>query len=140
MTDRITNLGPYDLLDWLLSCGSRDEIHAAIASWLQANPRAPTLAQQFARVDEMLAPWYAAGYDPRPLEPAVAELAAIVEGLGIDTGESTARGWLEDWLHEPHPALGGRCPIHLLASPEGVQQVRRLLRDTVSGAGPVERS
>lgn len=42
--------------------------------------------------------------------------------------------WLQDWLHRPQPALGGRQPAELLSTDEGIASVSRALGSILSGA------
>lgn len=42
--------------------------------------------------------------------------------------------WFAEWLMRPQPALGGSQPTDLLATPEGIESVRRALGASMSGA------
>lgn len=42
--------------------------------------------------------------------------------------------WLDEWLRQPIPALGGRVAGDLLIHPDGVESVKRVLGAMVSGA------
>lgn len=63
----------------------------------------------------------------------VAELVNVAERILFESGpprasdEFDARRWVEQWIHTPHPALGWRCPMHLLGTAEGLDEVRSLL-------------
>ena len=45
-----------------------------------------------------------------------------------------AAKWLGQWIERPQPALGGRKPAELIATPTGVEMVSRLLGSIESGA------
>ncbi len=121
------SLSVHDFLSWILGCDSRDEIHAAVREWLRANPRPKTMEEILAHVDDMLAGLYQQHYDPRIVAPAVAELVSLAEQFVRDGEPSGARAWIDDFIHQPHVALGGRCPVQLLTTPEGLAQVKVLL-------------
>jgi len=121
------SLSVHDFLGWILGCDSRDEIHAAVQDWLQANPRPKTMDEILAHVDDMLAGLYQKEYDPRVVAPAVAELAVMAEQFVSESDPIGPREWIDEFIHQPHPSLGGRCPVQLLATPEGVAQVKALL-------------
>lgn len=61
------------------------------------------------------------------LESVLHAQAAMPSGFKFDL-------WLEEWLTRPHPALGGFRPTDLLATPEGIESVRRVLGAMISGA------
>lgn len=85
----------------------------------------------------LLSGWYAAYYDPRVVAPAIAELVWLVEHIVRESGRGEgfdAGAWVEDWIHIPHPALAGRCPVELLSTAEGVQLVRETLSRQQSSA------
>ena len=42
--------------------------------------------------------------------------------------------WLTNWMRQPVPALGGRCPAEYMHSIEGQERVARLLAMMQSGA------
>jgi hypothetical protein len=125
MSERTDGPGARQLLEWLLACDSRDEMHRAIHSWLRANPAPPSLDATLARVDAALQGWYRAEYDPRVVSPAIAELVATAERLGRD--RDAMREWVTDWTHEPHEGLGGQAPVRVLHTAEGLDLVRDLL-------------
>ena len=118
MSRTTTNLTAWELLEWLRACDSRDYMRAAIQSWLQASPAPPSMEQIMARVDEALAGWYQPpGYDPSVVAPAIAELVEVADRIVRESGtpgaseQFDARAWVDHWVHVPHPALGGQCPI-----------------------------
>lgn len=130
-------LDTHAFLEWLLSCESREEMHNAIRAWLHAHPRPPTNVEIMARIDDALAGWYQAYYDPRRVAQGFAELEVLAERIVRESGcrdEFDAAAWVRSWAHEPHPALGGRCPVYLLSTPEGVAEVRSLLLRQQSAA------
>jgi hypothetical protein len=114
-----------ELLAWLLDCGSRDEMQAAIRNWLRCNPTPPSIEAVTARVDAALQEWYRAEYDPRLISPAIVELVATAERLGQDRDDM--RAWVADWAHEPHEGLGGQAPVRVLHTAEGLDLVRDLM-------------
>jgi hypothetical protein len=139
----IHTLRPHELLEWLLACGSRDEIHATIHEWLRANPRPRTWQEIKAYVDEVLAGCYLPpdGYDPRIVSPILDELSVIVLRIARESGRGAvdafdARRWTHDWAHLPHPALDGKSPVLVLHTPEGVGKVRKLLERESDGYKP----
>ena len=125
MPEYSTKLSARQLLEWLLACGSTDEMRAAIQSWLCANPAPLTMDAFTARVDAALQGWYRAEYDPRVVSPAIAELVATAERLGRD--RDAMREWVTDWTHEPQEGLGGQAPVRLLHTAEGLDLVRDLM-------------
>ena len=50
------------------------------------------------------------------------------EAASLDTA-----AWLDAWIRVRQPALGGRAPIDMLDSPEGVDAVLRVLGSIQSG-------
>lgn len=141
MTERTDIMHPHELLGWLLECDSLDDMHATIQAWLRANPRTRTAEEIAVHVDEILAGWYQSpdGYDPRTVSPILDQLADIPARIVRESGrpdaeDFDARAWLHDWAHCHHPALGGRAPVHVLHTPEGVAQVRQLLEQQQSSA------
>ena len=74
------------------------------------------------------------------VSPVIAELvdiaARIVRESGTPgaSGEFDASSWVDEWVHTPHPALGGQCPMQLLGTAEGRDAVRSLLERQQSGA------
>jgi uncharacterized protein (DUF2384 family) len=60
------------------------------------------------------------------------EVQRIVNESGEPAGFH-AGNWLQKWIREPVPALGGRCPIDLLFTPEGFDPVLTVLRRKQSG-------
>lgn len=125
MPEYSTKMDARQLLEWLLACGSTDEMRAAIQSWLRANPAPPTMDAFTGRVDAALQGWYRAEYDPRVVSPAIAELVATAERLGRD--RDAMRVWVTDWTHEPQEGLGGQAPVRLLHTAEGLDLVRDLM-------------
>lgn len=61
------------------------------------------------------------------------QVQVMVEQSGNPTGFEPAK-WVADWLDEPLPALGGRCPAEYLDTNEGQQLVSSLLAKMQSGA------
>lgn len=66
-------------------------------------------------------------------------LLALVQRMVDNSASEQAEGfdterWLRQWLDQPNPALGGACPIDLLATQEGTQTVHQLLAAMESGA------
>lgn len=121
------SLTSHDLITWILGCDSRDEIHSAVRDWLRSNPRPKSMDEILAHVDDMLAGLYQKEYDPRAVAPAVAELVSLAEQVVRDGDPGDARAWVDDFIHQPHAALGGRCPVQLLTTPEGLAQVKVLV-------------
>lgn len=71
--------------------------------------------------------------------PAEIEEARHSLQLALDAQGPTPLGfeldlWLREWLIRPQPALGGSRPTDLLATPEGIESVRRALGASISGA------
>lgn len=69
---------------------------------------------------------------PTVLAPATAELVEIAtrivrESGRPDTIDFDAAAWVGQWVHEPHPALGGQRPIDLIGTDDGFELVRNLL-------------
>ena len=60
---------------------------------------------------------------------AMVENSTAVEARSFDSAK-----WLGQWIERPLPALGGRKPIDMLDSSEGLDVVKRLLGSTESGA------
>jgi hypothetical protein len=130
MTEQTARTDARQLLEHLLECDSRDNIHDAIRTWMRANP-APSMTDTFmARVDAALEGWYRAEYDPRLVSPAIAELVTTAERLRKDRGDM--RAWVADWAHEPHDGLGGQAPVRLLHTAEGLDLVRDLMIRAIS--------
>lgn len=126
---RTDQMNAHQLLDWLLTCDSRDEIHFAISSWLRANPRSPE--------EQALALYY--GYNANIVSPRLDELASIARCIVSESGSDQAndfdaRRWIDGWAHSPLIALGGQLPVELLHTEEGVARVRQLLEQIQSGA------
>jgi uncharacterized protein (DUF2384 family) len=66
----------------------------------------------------------------------IAQLVRLVEDM-IPEGKKAdfdASKWVDRWLDEPQPALGGKTPRSFLATAEGRNIVRRLLAKLESGA------
>jgi putative toxin-antitoxin system antitoxin component (TIGR02293 family) len=65
-------------------------------------------------------------------------LAKVQEILAQSTSplaqDFDAARWLGQWIERPQPALGGRKPAELIATPTGVEMVSRLLGAIESGA------
>lgn len=116
------SLSPRELMAWLLTCETRDEMHDAIRDWMRANPV------------------HAPHTDGQDLHKVLAELAEIPRRIVAESGLPgasevfDAEAWLNQWAHLPHPALGEQRPIDLLRTPGGVAQVRQLLEQQQSGA------
>jgi hypothetical protein len=123
-----TNLPARELLERLLGCTALDDVHAAIAAWLAANPRPRTEAEIAAWVDNVLAGWYAAYGDPRPRQARRAELVRIAESMSDPTRDAlVTRVSVFEWLETPHAQLGGRNPDELLDTPEDFERLKALL-------------
>lgn len=63
-------------------------------------------------------------------------LLRTVEAIVAESGEPAgfnAVVWLDDWLHHPLLALGGRLPVEYLDSDEGYRLLVQLLRQMQSG-------
>jgi hypothetical protein len=122
------HLSPHDLLQCLMECDSRDAARAIIASWLRANPRPRTTLEILERVDEALAPWYAAYGDPRPRTARREELVSIVEKTtGCAQEPLGARLWLFEWLETPNAQLDGHRPEELLDTSQDFERLKALL-------------
>jgi len=69
---------------------------------------------------------------------AVATLRAQLDEMLKESGHTDpsfdAGRWLNWWLNNPLPALGGARPITLLDTPEGLGTVATILAQTQSGA------
>lgn len=63
----------------------------------------------------------------------VGQVEAMVEEFGEPAGFD-ARAWLERWLTEPLPALGGARPIDFMNTMEGQNLVSEKLSQIASGA------
>ena len=130
----ITTLPVRAFLEHLLECGSREEVRDEIIAWLRANPRLPTPAEITARVDDVLAGWYAVYGDPRPREARQEELVRAAEGMaGPSRAPLGARVWAFEWLQTPNARLEGRRPNELLDTPEGLERLKELLSVDVAG-------
>ena len=131
MTRRTDTMTPPELLEWLLACDARDEIHDAIRAWLQANPRSEeqALAQCWAR-------YY--GYDATVVAPVLDELAEVARRIVAESApgeidDFDAGRWIHEWAHQPLGALGGQRAVHLLHTEEGVARVKLLLQQIQAG-------
>lgn len=58
----------------------------------------------------------------------------IAASMHPDATDFDIGKWLGQWLQEPNPALGGRCPATLLDTPSGSELVERVLDSIASGA------
>lgn len=56
----------------------------------------------------------------------------LVDESGVATGFD-ASGWLEEWINQPNPALGGEKPLAFLSSVSGRALVEKLLLSAQSG-------
>ena len=70
---------------------------------------------------------------------AMARLLAKAEAIVGNSTSPSARDfdtakWLGQWIERPQPALGGRKPAELIATPTGVEMVSRVLGAIESGA------
>lgn len=64
-------------------------------------------------------------------------LALIVARMVQESGSAQAfdaHQWLNKWIAEPLPALGGRYPVDVLAEPGGFELIRTILTRMQSGA------
>lgn len=50
-----------------------------------------------------------------------------------EPGDFDAKQWLEKWVKQPCPALGGQKPLELLGSDKGAQQIEKVLWQMVAG-------
>lgn len=124
-----TQLPARAFLEHLLECGSGEKMRAEVTAWLRANPAGPTPAEIAARVDDVLAGWYAVYGDPRPREARQEELVRVAEGMaGPARAPLGARVWAFEWLKTPNARLEGRRPNELLDMPEGLERLKELLR------------
>lgn len=69
----------------------------------------------------------------------LARLLAIARGIvdnstAAEAKDFDAAKWLGQWLERPQPALGGRKPADLIATPTGLEMVTRILGAIESGA------
>lgn len=65
------------------------------------------------------------------------ELLALVAQIVSESGQSAgfdAAEWLVKWMSTPVLALGGRAPVSLMATEEGRERIRDLIRRMQSGA------
>lgn len=60
---------------------------------------------------------------------AIADNSSAPEARGFDVGR-----WLGQWIERPQPALGGRKPAEIIATPTGTEVLLRLLGAMESGA------
>ena len=132
-----TRIPARSLLERLLEYDSRDKIHDVIRTWIQANPPPQSLEDIYARVDEILAPWYAVYGDPRARELRREHLVKLAEAMSGPTSEPLGpRYWTFQWLATPNPRLDGRRPEESLDSIDGFERLKQLIRTD----GTVERS
>ena len=71
------------------------------------------------------------------IEDDILALSRLVQRMATESGEPLgfdAQKWLQHWLHEPLPALGGLAPIETLVEPGGIEIVRTILARMQSGA------
>ncbi|WBX95203.1 MbcA/ParS/Xre antitoxin family protein [Pseudoxanthomonas mexicana] len=61
-------------------------------------------------------------------------LQSALDAQGGMPGDFDLDQWLQDWLQQPQPALGGVRPIGLLNTQAGIEAVRRTLGAVLSGA------
>lgn len=64
-------------------------------------------------------------------------LVSLVEQIVRESGDPTgfdARTWVEEWLSQPCPALGGRRPVEYMSTEDGRQVVRQVVEAMQSGA------
>ena len=66
-------------------------------------------------------------------------LIGLAKGIVADSTADAAKDfdaarWLGRWIERPQPALGGRKPADLIATPTGLEMVARLLGAIESGA------
>lgn len=73
-------------------------------------------------------------------EREIAALVRLVRTIVDESGDPAmakafdAAAWLEDWLHQPNPALGGRLPSAWLGRSGGLDVLRTLILRAQSGA------
>ena len=70
---------------------------------------------------------------------AMARLLGLVEesvhqSTALGNTEFNCAKWLGEWIEKPQPALGGRKPADLIATPTGVELVAKLLGSAQSGS------
>ena len=70
---------------------------------------------------------------------AMSKLLAVAQDIVADCATDDAKdfdtsAWLQLWITQPHPALGGQKPANFLASPKGVEIVVQLIGVMRSGA------
>lgn len=58
----------------------------------------------------------------------------LQESTHPDATNFDAKAWLENWVKQPAPALGGARPVEFLGTPDGVDQVERVLGAMQSGS------
>jgi uncharacterized protein (DUF2384 family) len=58
----------------------------------------------------------------------------LVESTHPDAPTFDSDAWLDEWLHTLLPALGGRAPVELLDTRQGLDAVLRVLGSIASGA------
>ncbi|MFL9875869.1 MbcA/ParS/Xre antitoxin family protein [Paraburkholderia megapolitana] len=63
-------------------------------------------------------------------------LVALVQRMVAESGNPIAfdaKQWLNRWLHEPVPALGGRLPVEFLHTPDGAARKTGILASMQTG-------
>jgi hypothetical protein len=72
-----------------------------------------------------------------PSDSDIAELELIVARIVRESGRREgfdAKCWIDRWLADPLPAMGGRRPVDVLEDPGGLERVRAVLLRMQSGA------
>ena len=71
---------------------------------------------------------------PAQIEAIKRRIQAQLEAQDDPSPHFDIDGWLQEWLHRPQPALGGRRPADLLSTEEGIESVGRALGSILSGS------
>ena len=72
-----------------------------------------------------------------PIKEDIATLVILLQRIVDESGRPDvfdAHTWLNEWLVELVPALGGRRPLDVLSDPEGMAAVKDVLSQMQSGA------
>lgn len=114
----------------LVAMASSRERFARLCTWLErAGEPLPAMRAE-ATLDAAGEEWLASGARPVwLLDPDVAS----------STRQALAR-WILRWPDQPHPAIGGRTPRHLVREPGGQELVARLIERARTVAGEEARA
>lgn len=66
-------------------------------------------------------------------ESLLAQLNEIIARSGYPENFD-ARKWLEEWITQPVPALGGKSPLELLDNEKGIEQIKQVIAAMESNA------